>query len=212
MFRTNSSYGRFWEGRNTFGALIQTIQDTTRQVCFALRNDRERKLRIAYYLICYPYAVKRQVRSVEETDELEMLWDDKQYRALLDSKNLPNVIMAAVTHELRLATLDKTIDQFKITSIERNLTDALAQRASAEKISSTPVPYVFAIEGSRFLLLYLLTFPAIIVVRCRRPPFAALAVLTLTTRPSRSRPCPAAYARLGHHPGRLSPLLPAHRH
>ena len=63
VFRTNSSYDRWWEGRKLWGSIVNTSRNLARAVSVHLAHDPERMRRILLLTAAWPYAAKDQLRQ-----------------------------------------------------------------------------------------------------------------------------------------------------
>ena len=163
-FRTNSSYIRFWEGRSTFAEIFATCIDVARSCQVWMRQGSlEQKTRICHLVLSFPFAVKRALRRETDIQELEMLWTCPRYRSLLRMKNIPAAIISAATQELELVVSEGHVDPNMASAINADLSKLVTLQMTAEKITLTPVPPVFAVEGSRYLFLFFVTLPFVLV-------------------------------------------------
>eukprot|EP00163_Fabomonas_tropica_P007357 TRINITY_DN1708_c0_g1_i23.p1 TRINITY_DN1708_c0_g1~~TRINITY_DN1708_c0_g1_i23.p1 ORF type:complete len:469 (-),score=55.32 TRINITY_DN1708_c0_g1_i23:201-1607(-) len=163
VFRTNQAHSRFWEGRDLFGALFANCVDAARQALLWVGGNSVHRSRMAHLLTAYPYAVMNHVRGNEDTSEIEALWDDASFHELMDAEDLPNVLIMAVSHELVSARKQGLMLDAAATRLDSTLSELLRLRAAIEKISFTPIPHAYAIEGSRMILFFLSSLPIVIV-------------------------------------------------
>ena len=79
VFRTNTAYERFWEGRKAWGLLVNTVRNLSRQMLVAIAeynpSDRKAKVAAVKLLPAFAIALKLHLRSEPVNAELEAnLW------------------------------------------------------------------------------------------------------------------------------------------
>ena len=65
VFRTNSSYDRFWEGRQLWGSLINESRNLARAASVHLRGDPSLLDHVIRWTGTFPYAVKNVLRGTD---------------------------------------------------------------------------------------------------------------------------------------------------
>src|SRR5262245_53183836 len=69
VFRTNTSYDRWWEGRKLWGQLVNDCRNLAIKVQTCVRADQEQKLRLGRWLSDYVLALRGHMRGgVQLTD------------------------------------------------------------------------------------------------------------------------------------------------
>jgi putative membrane protein len=167
-FRTNSSYTRFYEAVHVFGLMTTVAQQCARQVLTLARGStptvRDSKVRIMRLLSVFPLACKRDLRAVVDKAELEHIWNDEAFLRLIDKvRDVPSAIVQAIGYHLHRITRESAITENGALHVDTSLVEMAKHWASLLKISSHPVPYVFAIEGSRMTVAFILTLPWVMV-------------------------------------------------
>ena len=68
VFRTNTAYERFWEGRKVWGTLINTVRNLTRAIWVSVeereQSDRQQKIETLRLLIAFAIATKLHLQLV----------------------------------------------------------------------------------------------------------------------------------------------------
>ncbi|MBC7970114.1 MAG: hypothetical protein H7Z11_08320, partial [Verrucomicrobia bacterium] len=77
VFRTNTAYERFWEGRKCWGTLINTVRNLARQLWLAIvvstPEARAQKIVILRMLVAFCVATKLHLRQEAINEELSAL-------------------------------------------------------------------------------------------------------------------------------------------
>ena len=77
VFRTNTAYERFWEGRKLWGTLVNNVRNLARQIWVAVAEtetqDREYKIAAMRLLVAFSVATKLHLRGESVNQELDSL-------------------------------------------------------------------------------------------------------------------------------------------
>mmetsp|Transcript_2158 Transcript_2158/g.3500 ORF Transcript_2158/g.3500 Transcript_2158/m.3500 type:complete len:447 (+) Transcript_2158:74-1414(+) len=170
VFRTNSSYARFVEGRALWGGLVRHSRDWTRLTSTYLKGElRGRAVR---YVQVLAFVLKSHLRSGRTRDStsdptafkdepnalVHELLPKHEAEALLAEKNRPFYMLLRMTH---LARDFQTCGapRHVLHALERTLSELLAVVGGCERLLGTPIPLSFTRHTSRSLMLWLGTLP-----------------------------------------------------
>lgn len=86
VFRTNTAYERYWEGRKAWGTLVNNVRNLSRQIWVSVielePENREKKITILRLLVAFSVATKLHLRGRPVNQELEILMSTAQYNKL----------------------------------------------------------------------------------------------------------------------------------
>ncbi|MBL7859672.1 MAG: bestrophin family protein [Cyclobacteriaceae bacterium] len=158
VFRTNSSYDRWWEGRKLWGSMVNNTRNLAHKLnAFLEANDPNRKW-FAMMIPNFVIAVKEHLRKGAKLSELEIV-DDNFMKSLKNVRHVPNRISSMMY--LRINELYK---QNKLTGDQLFLVDKELKEFSdilgaCERIKNTPIPYNYSMYIKQFIFIYLITLP-----------------------------------------------------
>jgi predicted membrane chloride channel (bestrophin family) len=162
VFRTNSAYGRWWEARCIWGAIINTCRDIVRQaLCRFDPADLELKAEVTRLVSAYPRSL---IYHLGERTDVSNTVIEKKYRAILTDEETekllacthkPMTVTGMLSQSIRKAKLD-VIDEMKIDADVTKFSDYYGM---CERIFKTPMPLSYTRLTSRFLSVWLLTMP-----------------------------------------------------
>jgi putative membrane protein len=159
VFRTNTAYDRWWEGRKQWGALMNASRNLSIKINGLLRAEHVDER--AFFRIMIPnYAIslKNHLRGRYLPGELESTATFNK-STVQAQDHLPNQIAAAIfakTVDLQqrgillpehILVLDKEI---------QTLTDVCG---ACERIKNTPIPLSYSSFIKKFIFIYCLTLP-----------------------------------------------------
>ncbi|MEE2787098.1 MAG: bestrophin family ion channel [Myxococcota bacterium] len=163
VFRTNSAYDRFWEGRKRWGMIVNRTRDLSRQSLAWIRESPEEKIRIVHQLILFAYATKEHLRGTRDLSPLADLLSGEELAAIQAVDHMPLQAAENVTTEIvktyRQGHLDLVASQF----LDTDITNLIDQLGACERILKTPIPFAYVLHLRRFVLLFLSTLPLVFV-------------------------------------------------
>jgi len=159
VFRTNTAYDRWWEGRKLWGSLVNNSRNFAMKINAMLgENDYDNKLFFKETIPLYAFALKDHLQSETTRLSLDAL-DHPELDKIDQDKHTPNQIaslMVSKTQEL-YRTGKITGDQLIILNGEvSSFTDICG---ACERIKNTPIPYSYSSFIKKFILIYVMTLP-----------------------------------------------------
>ncbi|MTJ32888.1 bestrophin family protein [Aphanizomenon sp. UHCC 0183] len=167
VFRTNTAYERFWEGRKCWGAIVNTIRNLARQIWVSIDEkepeDKDHKIEALNLLVAFGIATKLHLRSEPINSDLEALMPDSKYITLKIINNPPLEIAFWISDYLQQQYHRNCINSYQLTSMQELLNILVDNLGSCERILRTPMPLAYAIHLKQLLLLYCFLLPFQIV-------------------------------------------------
>lgn len=163
VFRTNTAYDRYWEGRKSWGIFTIGIRNLAREIKVGIREPtREAKLekqQIFRLLIAYVIATKQHLRDQFIPSEFDDLLTDEQIQQLKDFHS-PLLIITWISHYLHQQfEQGKFIDSLHFQMMINILNEIISALTACERIRNTTIPPAYVIYLRRLLLIYCLALP-----------------------------------------------------
>lgn len=164
VFRTNTAYDRFWEGRRLWGSMNNSVRNLSRQMWVNIATptpeDQAQKVVFMRLLVAFAIATKLHLRDepIDHT-ELQNLIPNSQYLQLKNLHNPPLRIAFWIGDYLQQQYQNSCINAYQLEAMQKlldNLVDALG---GCERILRTPMPLAYAIHLKQLLLIYCLLLP-----------------------------------------------------
>jgi putative membrane protein len=163
VFRTNTAYDRFWEGRKLWGMIVNNSRNLARQLWVAIAaktvDDREDKIAALHLLVAFAVATKLHLRQQPVNDELEALIAPSRFNKLKDMNNPPLQIAFWIGDYLQAQYEHHRLNTYQLTAMHTLLDQIVAAMGGCERILRTPMPMAYAIHLKQLLLLYCLSLP-----------------------------------------------------
>jgi len=175
VFRTNSSNGRYWEGRSHWGMLINQSRSLVRigHVWAGPADD------LARLVTAYVLAVKQVLRDDMNLEELAHYLPGRLYERICSVGNPPTRVARAIEEWIHEKQLIGKIDT-RTAAVMQNLLNLMVdQQGGCEKIHKTPLPFIYASLIKMSLTLYVFSLPFVLIekVGFAAPAIAALVAL-----------------------------------
>lgn len=159
VFRTNSAYDRWWEGRKLWGSFVNNSRNLAMKLNALFPKEsielrQKFKVLIANYIIA---AHQHLVNSVDvKTLEFHGEYDEKYYSQF---NHIPNGIWKALYEEIIKLTKDGVITKEELLFLNTEIQSFTDNIGACERIKNTPIPYSYSIFLKKIIFVYVLTMP-----------------------------------------------------
>jgi putative membrane protein len=147
-FRANAAYGRWWEARQLWGALVNTSRSLARQFLTLIDDNSESDLKLKQqlvrYQISFAHALRCHLRRQNPFPELSASLDSEQIEELRTYDNVPAAINLRMGELLQIARQRGMADSIRTVAIDENLSQLSNIQGACERIKNTPLPRQFA--------------------------------------------------------------------
>lgn len=159
VFRTNTAYDRWWEGRKLWGSLVNNSRNLAVKMNSILSREDE-KNRIFFKKIIPLFAAELRIHLQNENTRLALDSSPHPEIAGFDSnKHIPNQIIVVMMNKIHLLHRDKQISDYQLLFLNAELQSFLDICGACERIKNTPIPYSYSAFIKKFIFLYVITLP-----------------------------------------------------
>lgn len=163
VFRTNTAYERFWEGRKLWGSTVNTIRNLVWQIWVAVDEvepeDRERKITTLRLLLAFAICKKLYLRYEPASEELQPWVSPSQYGILQNIQNMPLEIIRWIADDLQQVYKRGLLTLSQLSDIQSLLNKLMDNVGGCERILKTPIPPAYVIHLNQLVLIYCLILP-----------------------------------------------------
>ncbi|HCQ20431.1 bestrophin family ion channel [Aphanizomenon flos-aquae NRERC-008] len=167
VFRTNTAYDRFWEGRKSWGAIVNTTRNLARQIWISVDEkelkDKDHKIAALNLLVAFGVATKLHLRGEPVNSDLEALIPANKFTKLKMMNNPPLDISIWIGDYLQEQYQRHCINNYQCANMQELLNILVDNLGTCERILKTPMPLAYAIHLKQLLLLYCFLLPFQIV-------------------------------------------------
>lgn len=160
VFRTNTAYDRWWEGRKQLGTLINTCRNIAIKFETYLEDANEDKTRLAIrgLIPAFSWTMKEHLREHDYTKKEE--WIPQSIMEGFDkAKHKPNFILIQIAKHTFGLNKRGVITGEQLIVLETEQHVLINALGACERIRNTPMPMGYAIHLKRILLIYVATLP-----------------------------------------------------
>ncbi len=161
VFRTNTAYDRWWDGRKLWGALTNNSRNFALKMSALLPKD-ESEHRSFFKKIIPAYAQALHNHLHKEKTRLA-LFEDKEHAHYLknieEDKHVPNqlaLLMYQRVHQLQKDGLLQPEHLYYLNTELQAFTDICG---GCERIKNTPIPFSYSVFIKKFIFIYVMTLP-----------------------------------------------------
>ncbi len=158
VFRTNTAYDRWWEGRRILGSHTNNTRSFAIKLnAYLPKDDKENRLFFAQMIGNYGVALKEHLRKGVKFEELEI--DENLLEELKTAKHVPNKIASIICERITQLYRKGLITNEEFIVIDKNIESFTEVMGVCERIKNTPIPKSYSIHLKKFLFLYILMLP-----------------------------------------------------
>jgi putative membrane protein len=155
VFRTNSAYDRWWEGRKLWGALVNNSRNLALKINAVTTNSKEKEF-WSVMISNYVFAMKEHLRDGTKIEELTLKDDLEKVKKV---KHVPNFIAAEMYKRLHQLYKDNEITGDQLITLDKEVKSFTDIIGGCERIKKTPIPYSYSLFLKKFIFLYVITIP-----------------------------------------------------
>ncbi|MBV6442819.1 MAG: hypothetical protein DYG98_07305 [Haliscomenobacteraceae bacterium CHB4] len=159
VFRTNTAYDRWWEGRKLWGALVNNSRNLAMKLSAILPEDDPNRGYFRIMIPAYATALKNHLRSEDTRIELFDHLPDYVRQKLDVGKHIPNQVAALMFRQAQELLREKKITGEQLLFINAELQSFTDICGGCERIKNTPIPYSYSVFIKKFIIVYIATLP-----------------------------------------------------
>jgi len=159
VFRTNTAYDRWWEGRRQWGTLINISRNLAIKLNSVLARD-DVKNRSLFCTLIPRFALELKNHLQSEATRLSL--DEKPHPEIPDfdrSKHVPHQVASLMMNRITQLYRHGQITGDQLLTLNNELTGFMDICGSCERIKNTPIPYSYSSFIKKFIFFYVLTLP-----------------------------------------------------
>lgn len=159
VFRTNTAYDRWWEGRKQWGALMNCSRNLSLKI-HSLIGEEHPEVREFYRLMIpnYAFAFKNHLRGRFVANDFKETSTFQQQHLHLDD-HIPNQIAAALFGKAVELQRKGILLPEHLIILNAELESFTNICGACERIKNTPIPLSYSSFIKKFIFIYCLTLP-----------------------------------------------------
>jgi putative membrane protein len=156
VFRTNTAYDRWWEGRKLWGALVNNSRNLAikLQAILPASNTASRKF-FRIMIPNYAFSLKNHLRNKYIPEDIEPV----EGLQIQPTQHIPNQIFSVIMTHVHELYRQQQISGDQLITINRELQSFTDICGACERIRSTPIPFSYSVFIKKFIFFFVMTLP-----------------------------------------------------
>lgn len=156
VFRTNTAYDRWWEGRKLWGGLVNCSRNFAIKLTNILPEDaKEERTFFRNMIPMYAQALRDHLK-LEKT---RLSLDEFSDITIEDEKHIPNQIASLISRKVYELYRKKIISGDELITLNQEITSLTDICGGCERIKNTPIPISYSNFIKTFIIIYIVTLP-----------------------------------------------------
>ena len=155
VFRTNTAYERWWEGRKMWGSLVNSSRNLSFKLAVLLPQD-------AHFFNTmignYAYSLKNHLRDRVILSDLDECSGFNKTDIDI-KKHVPNQVYRIILTRVLEHEGQGTLKTEQLLFINLELSNFTEVLGACERIRKTPIPFSYSVFLKKFIFLYVMSFP-----------------------------------------------------
>lgn len=159
VFRTNTAYDRWWEGRKLWGSLVNNSRNIAIKLnAFVNADDKASKTFFAQSIPLFAFLLKSHLQK--ESTRLEL--DENPHPEIPNfssAKHPPIEMSIAIIGKINQLYKQKNLTQEQFLILNNEIQGFMDICGACERIKNTPIPYSYSTFIKKFIFIYVITLP-----------------------------------------------------
>src|SRR5262245_59288791 len=154
VFRTNTSYDRWWEGRKLWGQLVNDSRNLAIKIQTCVQAEPREKILVAKQLSAFALALKEHLRDGVQLRTLPGFAD-----ATETPSNVPQFIATTIYDRIERWRRNEQLGGFELLFLDPHAAALMNICGGCERIKKTPIAGSYRTFIRQSIALYLVTLP-----------------------------------------------------
>lgn len=158
VFRTNTAYDRWWEGRKLWGQLVNVSRNLAMKIAVSDSFDKNDKNFFQKIIPLYA----QTLRTFLISKGLQFVLDEKEhpeFANFTNSDHEPNMVALRMHDKIYEMRSEKKIDEWQFKILMNDISQFTDICGGCERIKNTPIPYSYSAFIKKFIFIYIMTLP-----------------------------------------------------
>jgi putative membrane protein len=157
VFRTNTAYDRWWEGRKLWGAIVNDSRNLALKIN-AIESIKNEKAFFKNTISNFCFSSKNHLR--DQTNECELEFNEFNEREqYIHTDHKPIFFVNLLQSKLYHLKSKGQISDNEWLILDKNVNALVDSIGGCERIKNTPIPYSYSLFIKKFIFIYVITLP-----------------------------------------------------
>ena len=154
VFRTNTAYDRWWEGRKLWGSLVNNSRNFAIKLSAILEDESDK----AFFRKTIPSYASILHKHLKNEDTAKQLFENLDLE-IDHHKHKPNQVAKLLFQKVNELYLAKKITGDQLIILNAEIQSFTEICGACERIKNTPIPYSYSAFIKKFIFFYVMTLP-----------------------------------------------------
>ena len=154
VFRTNTAYDRWWEGRKLWGSLVNNSRNLAIKLAAILEDESDK----AFFRKTIPSYASILHKHLKNEDTAKQLFEDLDLE-IDHHKHKPNQVAKLLFQKVNELYVAKKITGDQLIILNAEIQSFTEVCGACERIKNTPIPYSYSAFIKKFIFFYVMTLP-----------------------------------------------------
>lgn len=161
VFRTNTAYDRWWEGRKLWGSLVNNSRNLALKLHAILpEEDKGQRSFFRKIIPAYAYALHNHLRREQTRIEL---FENEEHQHVFNKidkeKHIPNQVAGMIFQHIQQLYKEGKVTGEQLLFLNSELQSFTDICGACERIKNTPIPFSYSVFIKKFIFVYVMTLP-----------------------------------------------------
>ena len=159
VFRTNTAYDRWWEGRKLWGSLVNNSRNLAIKLnALLLPEEKNDRAFFRKSIPLFAQVLRDHLRSEKTRLELDEN-EHPELAGLRAGEHMPNQVAGIITGRLVRLQQNGKISAEQLLFLNNELMSLTDICGACERVKNTPIPYSYSVFVKKFIFFYVMTLP-----------------------------------------------------
>ena len=154
VFRTNTAYDRWWEGRKLWGSLVNNSRNFSIKLSAILEDENDKQ----FFRKIIPSYANVLHKHLKNEDTAKQLFEDLDLE-IDHHKHKPNQVAMLMFQKINELYVTKKITGDQLIILNAEIQSFTEVCGACERIKNTPIPYSYSAFIKKFIFFYVMTLP-----------------------------------------------------
>jgi len=162
VFRTNTAYDRWWDGRKLWGSLVNNSRNLAIKLStFVPENETAHRSFFTRIIPAFAFSLHNHLHS--EKLRIELFVEEHEHKHVFDKidqkKHIPNQIALLIVQHVQQLYSNGKITGEQLIMLNNELLSFSDICGACERIKNTPIPFSYSVFIKKFIFFYIMTLP-----------------------------------------------------
>lgn len=159
VFRINSAYDRWWEGRKNWGSLVNNTRNLQVKIETLLpEGNKKDKIMLRKLISTFVFTLKNHLKNKQDSDEIQSFegFDKNEF---LKVKHKPAYMVKLISQHIYNLNKQGVFSDTHMLVFEEEVRSFLDITGACERIKNTPIPYSYSLFLKKIIFVYVVSMP-----------------------------------------------------